>query len=425
MVHAKSFRGALNGIARLGWRTIPLSWRINLHRRWRNRPFQEHLTAADKAELVKALRPANGAEGGRRLWFLPTHTWFSPAFQRPQQLAIALSEVGCKVIYWEPWDIMGHLRTAASDRERRFVGLRQLSQNLWLLRCIEEDYVELLAASQPEWLLFFWPTQTRFIPADCRSRTIYEMIDDHSLEGVDESWQRTHETWLQRADVVVGTADDLVAQLRPLRADALLVSNGVRVEDWSRNGNTGVPPDLAPARARSVVVGYYGAIAEWLDFDMWLAAARSRPDWAFVWVGYPYNHAMQQRIERELSLPNTFYLGRKSYLELPAYLAHFDVATIPFLLNPITHSCSPVKLFEFMAAGKPIVATRMREILKYRSVLFADTAAGFVEQIERALTLRDDSAYRRLLREEAEANTWRGRARTLCAAMDRAENAPA
>jgi hypothetical protein len=70
-----------------------------------------------------------------------------------------------------------------------------------------------------------------------------------------------------------------------------------------------------------------------------------------------------------------------------------------------------------MAAGKPVVATPMREILKYRSVLFASSADEFVTRLERALAQRADEAYRRLLREEAEANTWRARALQLGAAM--------
>jgi glycosyltransferase involved in cell wall biosynthesis len=131
---------------------------------------------------------------------------------------------------------------------------------------------------------------------------------------------------------------------------------------------------------------------------------------------------MNVRIAEVTALPNAFYLGKKAYGELPAYLAHFDVATIPFVLNPVTHACSPVKLFEYMAAGKPVVATRMREILKYKSVRFAGTATEFVAEIEAALKLRENEDHRALLRAEAEANTWRARAETLVRAMEERES---
>jgi len=333
-------------------------------------------------------------------------------------MAIALSETGCDVVYWEPWEPQGHLHTAESERKRRFAGLRRIGEGLQLLRCPVENYFELLEASQPEWVIFQWPYQATLIPPGLRSRTIYEMIDDHSLETVDDDFRITHDHWLKHADIVVGTADELVTQLRVSRADALLVPNGVRTEDWSRIAPYPVPKDLTAARQMQTVIGYYGAIADWLDSDMWLAAARKRPDWAFVLIGYPYGTHMEAEISRVNSLPNTFYLGRKPYHHLPAYLAHFDVATIPFRLNPITHACSPVKLFEFMAAGKPVVATPMREILKYQSVLFANSTEEFVAQIERALDLRKDPGRCRLLLAEADANTWRSRARQLCRAME-------
>lgn len=400
------------------WCQIPLSWRYHLRWRWSNAPISEFMSPAQKRRLVAKLTVRRGSGRRQRVWFLPSHTWFSSSFQRPQQMAIALSEAGCDVVYWEPWEPQGHLHTAESERKRRFAGRRRIGDKLHLLRCPVHAYLELMEASQPEWILFYWPAQAKRIPPGLRSRTIYEMIDDHSLEEVDDDFKRVHDHWLKKADIVVGTSDELVRQLKAFRADAQLVPNGVRTEDWSRVAPHAVPKDLAAARRMSVVVGYYGAIAEWLDSEMWLTAARERPDWAFVWVGYPYGPQMETEISRVNSLPNTFYLGRKPYHQLPAYLAHFDVATIPFKLNPITHACSPIKLFEFMAAGKPVVATPMREILKYQSVLFANSTTEFVSQIGRALDLRKDPEWLRLVREEADANTWRSRARQLCRAME-------
>jgi len=407
------------------FRRIPFSWRYRLYALYLRFVERGGLSAAQRAEVARALgRQAQGG-GRRRVWFLPSVTWFSAGFQRQQQMAIALGETGCEVVYWEPWLIQESLRTPASDRERNFTGLRQIGTNLSLLRCPLRQYLSLLRSCEPDWLMFGWPHQGAWIPKNSRSRTVYEMVDDHSLDAADAGWVRSHQRWVSKADVVVGTADDLMRQLRPNRPEALLLPNGVRMEDWATEAGQAVPADMVSARQKPVVVGYYGAIADWMDFDLWMAAARLRPAWAFVWIGYPYRPEVMNRIARVTALPNAFYLGKKPYRELPAYLAHFDVVTIPFLLNPITHACSPVKLFEFMAAGKPVVATRMREILKYRSVRFADMAEEFVAQIEAALKLRDDPDYRRLVRSEAEANTWRARAQVLCRAMEEKEQSGA
>ena len=119
--------------------------------------------------MVARLGRRRGAPSPR-LWFLPTHTWFSSSFQRPQQMARALAEVGCDVVYWEPWEPQSHLHTAESDRERRFVGLRRMADRLQLLRCPGDTYVRLLTAVQPEWILFQWPYQARHIPPGCAAR---------------------------------------------------------------------------------------------------------------------------------------------------------------------------------------------------------------------------------------------------------------
>jgi teichuronic acid biosynthesis glycosyltransferase TuaH len=411
--------------ARRALRKLPLSWRYRAWSRYCKLRAQGGMGGGRRGALAAELEQLGCTGSSRVVWFLHAWSWFASAFQRPQQLARALGEEGCKVIYWEPWWRNERVGSPASDHEQGFEGFRRVGNQVYLLRCRPGDHLFLIRHCQPEWLFFYQPYQALLIPNGCTSRTIYEMTDDQSLDGVGKSWAREHHKWVRAADIVTASADDLLAQLRPDRPDALLVSNGVRIEDWAGAGTQPVPGDLQAARQKPVVVGYYGAIAEWMDFDLWRAAARLRPDWAFVWIGFPLRPGMVDEIAEVAKLPNAFYLGKKPYRELPAYLAYFDVATIPFLLNPITHACSPVKLFEYMAAGKPVVATRMREILKYRSVRFADTAQEFVAQIEVALKLRDDPDYRRVLRSEAEANTWRARAKALCRAMEEREKGKA
>jgi glycosyltransferase involved in cell wall biosynthesis len=250
------------------------------------------------------------------------------------------------------------------------------------------------------------------------------MIDDHDLiPDADETFRANHRKWVQGADVLVATADDLVAQLKPLRPDVLLLPNAVVMEDWKKAAAAEVPADLAEARKARVVVAYYGTIAAWFDWELWEAAARVRPDWSFVLIGPPYDGRMDAVHARVSSHPNMHYLGPKPYQSLPSYVTHCDVMAIPFVLNSITHSCSPVKLFEYMAAGKPVVASPMREILKYRSVLFAETAENFVNQVEIGLSMREDPAYRQTLEREAQENTWRGRAETLLHAIESARSA--
>ncbi len=93
------------------------------------------------------------------------------------------------------------------------------------------------------------------------------------------------------------------------------------------------------------------------------------------------------------------------------------MAILPFARNEITESVSPVKIFEYMAAGKPVVTTSLPECRKYRSCLIADTPDEFVKQLRRALDLRRDPDYLETLRDEAESNAWIEKARAVYRAV--------
>jgi hypothetical protein len=112
-------------------------------------------------------------------------------------------------------------------------------------------------------------------------------------------------------------------------------------------------------------------------------------------------------------------LGVKSYKELPHYLQYFDVATIPFIVNDITHATSPLKLFEYMAGEKPIVITPMQESMQYPGVLVGRDPSEFAQKIDLALEMREDQTYLDLLRRTAMDNTWEQRAEEILSAIEK------
>ncbi|HUP18267.1 MAG TPA: glycosyltransferase, partial [Acidimicrobiia bacterium] len=110
---------------------------------------------------------------------------------------------------------------------------------------------------------------------------------------------------------------------------------------------------------------------------------------------------------------NVWWLGPKGYDVLPGYLHHFSVATIPFKVNDVTHSVSPLKLFEYMAGGKPVVTTAMREAQHYEHVLVAHDPDEWVRLIVEGVALDRDPAFVKSLQRTARANTWDQRVGTL------------
>jgi glycosyltransferase involved in cell wall biosynthesis len=407
------------GIAKAVFRRLPGSVRELLWTRTPVERLRERPPLRDTAHVVAELRRRLAEGPGPSIWFLPTQTWYSTNFQRPQQMARALAAAGCPVVYGEPW-AMQPMTNEQGRTDAKFHGVKELSPRLHLVRWPTPHLRRLIAEAEPDVILMMWPTQADLLPEQSTSLVVYEMIDDHDLmPDADETFRANHRKWVRDADVLVATADDLVAQLKPLRPDVLLLPNAVVMEDWTKAA-ADVPADLAAARRAPVVVGYYGTMAEWFDWGLWVGAARARRDWSFVLIGPPHDPRTDTVHTRVGAHPNMHYLGAKPYQSLPAYVAHCDVMAIPFVLNTITHSCSPVKLFEHMAAGKPVVASPMREILKYRSVLFARTPEDFVQRIETGLRQREDPAYRQTLEREARENTWQERAVALRHAIDSA-----
>jgi glycosyltransferase involved in cell wall biosynthesis len=143
------------------------------------------------------------------------------------------------------------------------------------------------------------------------------------------------------------------------------------------------PPDQA--RIPRPRLGYFGVIDERMDMRLVQAVADERPDWSIVLVG-PFAKITKRAIPRG---PNIHHLGKKAYEELPAYLAGWDVALLPFARNEATRFISPTKTPEYLAAGKPVISTSIRDVVHPYGVQglvrIADGADEFIAAVEEAL----------------------------------------
>jgi glycosyltransferase involved in cell wall biosynthesis len=154
------------------------------------------------------------------------------------------------------------------------------------------------------------------------------------------------------------------------------------------------------------IIGYYGALAKWFDYDL-LKFLAENTDYSYVIIGPDYDRSMHKY---GLDQHNNIYLlGSKNYNDLPDYAHYFDLATIPFKIDKVTESTSPVKLFEYMAAGKPIVTSDMHECRKYESVLIGKGKEDFLKKIKEGLALSKNKKYLGQLKKDALDNTWESR----------------
>jgi glycosyltransferase involved in cell wall biosynthesis len=211
------------------------------------------------------------------------------------------------------------------------------------------------------------------------------------------------EALLTEADLVVVSSSALEGHARQYRDDVLLVRNGCDFEHFAKTQR---------ADHARPVIGYYGAIADWFDSALVAELAERRPDWDFLLIGSTY----AGDISRLVKLPNVSVTGEEPYESLPMWLGRFDVAIIPFKRTPLTEATNPVKVYEMLAGGKPVVSVPIPEVAALAPLVrLASTAEEFEQEIAAALVDDDDGEARRAFARE---NTWERRFDVLAAAVE-------
>lgn len=352
------------------------------------------LAAENEAEQEVLKAVSKHPEIQHCIIFAPSLPWDDKLFQRPQQLACALAKKGALVFYMQP------------DRSRPPV-FTEIEERLFLcqtpadaFRVLPDAFVYVLTWSIPALAYFDSP------------RIIYDYLDDLSVfQGDPQRIRRDHGDYLLKADLAIATAQRLYQEAIVLRPDVLLCPNAADAQHFENSAGN-IPEDLASIIAKGKpIIGYHGAMARWFDYTLLQQIANQRPDYSFVLIGSDHDQTLQ--LSDILSQPNIHWLGPKPYNELPRYVSHFTIGTIPFIANDITHATSPIKLFEYFAAGKPVVASAMEEIQKYPQILIASNPEEWLKQIDLAIKYAQDSVFVEKLQAIGQENSWLARASTI------------
>ena len=365
---------------------------------WDGRLMRSHQAAL--SELIE-----NHADTDPIIVFAPSLDWNVQLFQRPQQLALAFARQGALVFYPQP---------KPNFKKPPF---QPLIDGLYLCNIVISAFDIL---ESPIVYVLTW--NSGYVPRFRSPRILYDYVDDTDVfYGDRQEIVKGHEYLVKEADYVVVTAEKLRLGLDGIRPDAIFCPNGVDYDQFlpAREKEAGHPPeDLVDIVAQGKpIIGYYGALARWFDYDLLDRIAELRPDYAFVLIGPDYDGTV--RAQKALRRPNVHWLGVKPYRDLPAYLRYFDAATIPFVVSDITHATSPLKLFEYMAGGKPVVVTPMHESMRYPGVLVGRDPEEFAARLDEALTLRSEADYLETIDGVARSNTWDSRAMRILTALKR------
>ena len=331
-------------------------------------------------------------------------------WQRPQQIARILSQK-YPLVYVDP---VGLRSLSRQDIPRIWNRLTSAPCSLYfgketpVKKFIRPVYVPFLGNSWTEkinraWLLRqmrkqFPPADTgRFILwisapsllADMLLETtrpqsvIYDVMDKYEAFHHSEDAARIRATEtkiLRRAQVIFTSSQSLLGEYRTKHPRVELVSNGVDLDTFRIKALNQVPNCRKEMqKTEGPIIGYYGTIDRWLDFELIRAIAKKRPDWNMVLIG-PWKCAQGKEI---LSEPNIVWLGPRPYEHLPSYAGQFDAALIPFKTDEITRRVNPIKFYEYMALGLPVIASPLPELKSYEKLLhFADTTEKFIGAIE-------------------------------------------
>ena len=233
-------------------------------------------------------------------------------------------------------------------------------------------------------------------------RIVYDCMDEwENFPGIGRQVLEMEPRVVEAADLVVVTAQRLYEKWQSFGRPMVLARNAVDMEFYEKR----LQPNTLLAEARHPIIGYYGAIADWFDLDLMEYLARQRPDYTFVLIGGIFD----VNVSALELLPNVKLLGQQPYERMPAYLYHFDVCLIPFKINSITQATDPVKLYEYLSAGKPVVAVALAELQLYRDHIYLSAnREEFLANLDRAVIENDSERVERR-KQLAQVNTWRRR----------------
>jgi glycosyltransferase involved in cell wall biosynthesis len=321
--------------------------------------------------------------------------------QRPQHLAEDLAQRGKIVIFVDLKSRYHYVDDNIENAvEKNIKSLKQVGDNLYVLDQTlfvtkdEKSVISRLIAKLggyfcstncmylvtfPEWVDYLDDISTE-------SLLVYDCLDDweefaQDLDvGLKEILIYKERKLFCISDYVTATAKRLYTKASYYNNNVHYFPNGVKVDDF-RQTVIEIPKDLK--NIPGPIVFFMGAIAGWVSQELIAYIAQMRPNYSFVFVGPSWT--TKERLPKS---NNLYFLGEKKYYELVNYLNQSDVAIIPFKENELTASVTPLKFFEYISAGVPVVSTMLPDLLGIPGAFIANSYSEFVEKIDYCLEMQ-------------------------------------
>jgi len=358
-------------------------------------------------------------------------------FQRPQHFATGLSQMGYRVFYICPTPLV-------AKPERQYVVLKSPSPMLHVVQLasgsfrlpdlhqcdLSESEAGGLATSLRALLRDAgtdsasalvehpaWWSVARIMSWD---RIVYDCLDHHAgfAGAAQERLQRLEHEMIAAADCSIASSKELLHSIEksgPSGGRPVLVRNGCEYKRFASAPRR----ELDPNRP---VLGYIGAISTWFDQRLLTEVAKMRPNWEFVLVGATTGadtDVMQ-------GLQNIRFIGEVPYEAVPELVGQFDICLIPFVLSSLTKATNPVKLYEYLAAGRPVIGTRLPELagLDELGVACVEDPAQFIAAVETLLPSAHREESVRARQAWASRHDWSERCKAIADVLQRTQRCP-
>lgn len=351
----------------------------------------------------------------RSIFVLPNIPW-SYRWQRPQQIFSRLAQKGFNIFYVSPltcdkeyiskiedniYEV--HLKTTMAGNVLRDFHLDNKNKDDFIksFKRLLNRYIKdnsLLFVLHPVW---------KDVAFEIKGvRRVYDLMDLYSgFPDAKEELVKAEEELISKSDFVITTAEGLYDNAKRLNKNVYMIRNGSDYEKFSNLKKNGVLDCLE----EKPIIGYFGAINDWLDFDLMEYVIKENKDKYFIFIG----SISSKNVRKFYKYSNVYFIGEISHNDLPGYLAYFDVCTIPFVLNDLIKNTNPVKFYEYIASGKPVVSVDLPELSRHSDICYlSENKEEFSKDIFKALHDENKEIIekRKLVAKE---NTWDNRVEEL------------
>ena len=386
----------------------------------------------------------------KNILILSTADWDNPFWTNKQHVAVELAKLGHRILYI---DSIGLRRPSSSSQDLKRIFYRILKcfrppkkvhENLWVFSPIllpfhTNKFVQkinrlwlgsVLHTSARILKIHFshlWtynPLTTLLIDLKHFQFSIYHCVDEIKVQPRMplELIEFAEKQLLKDTSLVLTTSLELTNSRKSLNPNTFYFPNVCDYNHFSSalDSQTVVPNDLLSIP--SPRVGFIGALSGYkIDFSLLRFIAESRPGWSIVLIGKVGEGDPWTDISLLNGLPNLYLMGPRSYEQLPSYLKGFDVGLLPNLINQYTKSMFPMKFFEYLASGTPVVGVELPALEDFEELACLEpTHERFLHAIEKTLAGVVPDLDARL--DAAKKHTYRERTEQMLSLIDRLQN---